>query len=60
MRTEAQPPIPDSEMPRATAEAPRSLDSATLLGTKGEVEITHRDQIYRLRKTRQGKLILTK
>jgi len=47
-------------MSRGTAESPQSLDSVTLLGTKGEVEITHRDQIYRLRKTRQGKLILTK
>jgi hemin uptake protein HemP len=38
----------------------RSIDSATLLGARGEVEITHSGETYRLRRTRQGKLILTK
>ena len=36
------------------------LYSAALLGAKGEIEITHRGETYRLRRTRQGKLILTK
>ena len=36
------------------------IDSATLLGPKGEVFIVHQQQVYRLRVTAQGKLILTK
>ena len=36
------------------------LDSAALLGNRNEVEITHQGETYRLRRTRQGKLILTK
>ena len=36
------------------------LDSAALLGSRNEVEITHQGETYRLRRTRQGKLILTK
>ncbi|MCX7165083.1 MAG: hemin uptake protein HemP [Rhodocyclales bacterium] len=31
-----------------------------LLGSRSEVEITHQGETYRLRRTRQGKLILTK
>ena len=38
----------------------RQIDSATLLGPHGEVFIRHHGQIYRLRVTAQGKLILTK
>ena len=38
----------------------RSIDSATLLGSREEVEISHSGETYRLRRTRQGKLILTK
>jgi hemin uptake protein HemP len=38
----------------------RQIDSATLLGSKGEVFIVHHKQVYRLRVTAQGKLILTK
>jgi len=38
----------------------RPLDSAMLLGNRGEVEIAHQGETYRLRRTRQGKLILTK
>lgn len=36
------------------------LDSAALLGGRDEVEIVHQGETYRLRRTRQGKLILTK
>ncbi|MFA7269416.1 MAG: hemin uptake protein HemP [Sterolibacterium sp.] len=36
------------------------IDSESLLGTRGEVEIFHSGETYRLRRTRQGKLILTK
>ncbi len=38
----------------------RHVDSATLLGPRGEVFIVHQQQLYRLRVTAQGKLILTK
>ena len=36
------------------------VDSAVLLGRQQSVAIRHRDETYRLRQTRQGKLILTK
>ena len=35
-------------------------DTATLFGGRREILIQHGDQVYRLRITRQGKLILTK
>ena len=44
----------------APAAAQRSIDSATLLGPGGELFIHHQQQVYRLRLTSQGKLILTK
>ena len=48
--------------PVAAVPAPgqRSIDSATLLGPGGELFIHHQQQVYRLRLTAQGKLILTK
>lgn len=46
--------------PAVTAPADRVLDSRAILGRHQEVTIRHRDQTYRLRETRQGKLILTK
>ncbi|MCB1755155.1 MAG: hemin uptake protein HemP [Gammaproteobacteria bacterium] len=36
------------------------LNTADLFGNSSEIKINHRDEIYRLRITRQGKLILTK
>jgi hemin uptake protein HemP len=36
------------------------LDSQVIFGTRAEILIQHGDQIYRLRKTRHGKLILNK
>lgn len=38
----------------------RCIDSQELLGHDGNVKIRHRDQVYDLRQTRTGKLILTK
>ena len=38
----------------------RQVDSSALLGPGGELFIVHHDQVYRLRITAQGKLILTK
>lgn len=39
---------------------PRRLPSQQLFGSHRELEILHQGQIYRLRLTSQGKLILTK
>lgn len=36
------------------------IESQQLLGSTGKVEIQHRGEIYQLRQTRTGKLILTK
>lgn len=60
MKTETPPTSRRPEPPHGSAETPRPLDSAALLGAKGEVEIAHQGATYRLRRTRQGKLILTK
>jgi len=40
--------------------APAWIDSRALLGNKDEVWIKHGDQMYRLKLTRHGKLILNK
>lgn len=49
---------PPARLPAASP--PRHIDSAALLGPRGEVFIDHHEQVYRLRVTAQGKLILTK
>jgi len=46
--------------PTPAASPVRQIDSASLLGPRGELFIAHRRQLYRLRITAQGKLILTK
>ncbi len=48
--------------PRAlgAAQAVRSFDTTELFGTDNEIEITHQQTVYRLKITRQGKLILNK
>jgi hemin uptake protein HemP len=45
--------------PAPAAPAPR-VQSVQLFGRHREVEIVHAGQVYRLRQTAQGKLILTK
>ncbi|MFN3861376.1 MAG: hemin uptake protein HemP [Roseateles sp.] len=62
MLVEPDPPKPvaPSAQARADTAAPRRIDSAALLSPRGEVHIVHQQQVYRLRVTRQGKLILTK
>lgn len=37
-----------------------TIDAAQLLGANGEVKLLHNGDLYSLRRTRQGKLILTK
>ncbi|WP_082567438.1 hemin uptake protein HemP [Pelomonas sp. Root1217] len=58
MLTDSHPPKPEA-VTLGLGQA-RQIDSATLLGPKGEVLIVHQQQVYRLRITSQGKLILTK
>ena len=60
MFTRPTPPQLPAVMPGAGAPALRQIDSATLLGPGGELFILHQQQVYRLRITAQGKLILTK
>jgi hemin uptake protein HemP len=54
------PPISPAAAAGGAAGNVRRLDSRTLLGRDREVVIEHADQVYRLRLTTLGKLILTK
>jgi len=49
-----------SESPLAPTRGQARLSSLALMGDAREVEIDHAGQIYRLRVTALGKLILTK
>jgi hemin uptake protein HemP len=60
-------PAPDATSPspaaagRQTAAPPfRAIASEALFGGAGEVRISHRGSLYRLKQTALGKLILTK
>jgi hemin uptake protein HemP len=55
-----KPPHGPHRPPRAWARPAASTAPRTLLGQRGEVLIVHHDQVYRLRVTSLGKLILTK
>lgn len=63
-RRSAMPPksaphaVPHTRTAEGDSRSP--LNSRELLGTNREIAIRHHDEIYRLRRTRQGKLILTK
>jgi len=46
--------------PARAADPPPRLHSPQLFGPHRELEILHQGQVYRLRQTQQGKLILTK
>ena len=45
--------------PPASIPEPRQISSSTLLGPNKELVILHNGRAYRLRLTRNGKLILT-
>jgi hemin uptake protein HemP len=60
MKPATLPPASKPATPRHPVIEPRPLDSAALFGAGDEVRITHGSETYRLRRTRQGKLILTK
>jgi hemin uptake protein HemP len=49
-----------TSLPPQKAALPRRIDSAELLAGAQEIEIVHQGQVYRLRRTHSGKLILTK
>ncbi len=57
MTTAETPRSPDAPAP---PHAGAALDSAALLAGRTEVQIIHGEEVYRLRCTRAGKLILTK
>ena len=55
------PQSPDSPTPPLASVAARDAwNSEELLGRRSEVQILHNGEVYRLRLTRQGKLILYK
>lgn len=54
-----KPPAAPPALSQGLGQA-RRIDSAALLGPQGEVFIVHQQQVYRLRVTSLGKLILTK
>jgi hemin uptake protein HemP len=56
----AQGDTSDSGRPAPGSGTPVTLDASALFGGGEEVRLLHRGQEYRLRITRQGKLILTK
>jgi hemin uptake protein HemP len=54
-------PMPDEgSKPTSFLPEPRTIRSEDLLRGDKEVVILHEDQLYRLRRTRNGKLILQK
>lgn len=40
--------------------SPRRIEAQSLFGDAVEVEIVHEDEVYRLRRTRNGRLLLNK
>ena len=54
------PSCPPRPRQRLSSPPPRRLHSRELLGQDRELEIEHAGQLYRLRLTQLGKLILTK
>ena len=57
------PPPPDRDQPISRAPSPTEVpvvESDQLFDGRTEVRVRHRGEEYRLRITRQGKLILTK
>ncbi|MCY0149874.1 hemin uptake protein HemP [Hoeflea sp. G2-23] len=52
-------PTPQSAMPEGDASA-AVIASSALFGDRREISISHENLLYRLRITRQGKLILYK
>ncbi len=60
MKPSAQSAKAKPESTPVVTTVPRPLESAALFGSLNEILIAHQGETYRLRRTRQGKLILTK
>jgi hemin uptake protein HemP len=56
----ASPATAADPRPGSPIHARREVTSAELLGNSREIHIRHADEIYTLRQTSKGKLILTK
>ena len=56
----ARPAAPAPQTARAVAPERRRIESGALFEGQIEIEIEHFEQVYRLRQTSLGKLILTK
>ena len=54
------PPARRRDTPAAAKPAADVVASETLLGGRDQIRILHRGELYSLRETRNGKLILTK
>jgi hemin uptake protein HemP len=59
IRERNSPPSPHSSACPAAPEEEKIVESHDLLGRRDELLIRHDGRIYRLRRTRLGKLILT-
>jgi hemin uptake protein HemP len=57
---EGKPAKPTGGADPATREDIRTVSAAELLGRAGMVRIEHQGEVYTLRRTRLGRLILTK
>jgi hemin uptake protein HemP len=51
---------PTSQLPRPAVQTVRTIESADIFHGQNEIVIRHEDLTYRLKITRQGKLILNK
>jgi len=60
MSSKNTPHLPTTSSAKIPATDTASISSRALFQGRQEICIEHADQIYRLRITRQGKLILTK
>lgn len=63
MKSTGHEPAKDARVPRdeESGTAPANIiDSRRLLNGRDTIDIAHQGELYRLRLTRQGKLILTK
>ena len=59
-KRDTPPPDPATAAKSPAAQPREAWRSEELLGERTEVLILHNDDVYRLRRTRQGKLILYK
>ena len=51
---------PPNDAPETSEEEPRVIDSRDIVGDQVEIMIRHGEETYRLRVTRNGKVILFK